>query len=112
MTNQEAIKCRQCGCEFTPVLNQIYCSEKCRVIQNRKKGELGYPSITFSCAKCGRVVVTEGKKDKRSRFCSPECEKKYWRHPPYEHPTSNTMFHNVGDYLSYERRSNKKESGE
>lgn len=98
--------CPQCGCEFTAALNKIFCSVKCQAKYNRTKGAAGYPTIEFSCAKCGRLVVTDGKGDKRSRFCSPECEKKYWRHPPHEHTTSNTMFHNIGEYLSYERRSN------
>lgn len=43
-----------------------------------------YPSITFECSKCGRQVTTDGIKDHRTRFCSQECEKRYWRHPPYE----------------------------
>lgn len=102
------MKCRVCGTEFTPTLNQLYCSKRCRQwINNNRREDTGYPSIRFSCAKCGRIVITDGKKDKRSRFCSRECERKYWRHPPHEHPTCNTMFHNVEDYLSYERRTNQ-----
>ena len=38
------------------------------------------------CSQCGRLVQTEGGvKDKRTRFCSRECEKKFWKRPHWEH---------------------------
>ena len=112
MMMEDNIACPECGRIFVPSLNQLYCSKKCSFRYYKKHGPVGYPSVTFNCAKCGRVVATDGKKDRRSRFCSPECEKRYWRHPPHEHTTSNTMFHNVSDYLSYEHRSNRKQQTE
>lgn len=48
-------------------------------------------AISFHCSFCGKAVVTDGKKDKRTRFCSETCEKKYWRHPPTGHSAMKTM---------------------
>lgn len=80
-------KCLNCGEVFSPgTVIQKFCCEKCGKEYRRTHNmDDLYPSITFNCAKCGRTVVTEGgTKDKRSRFCCAECEKKYWRHPPNE----------------------------
>lgn len=103
------MQCKNCGKDFVPLsVVQIYCCEKCGR-EFRKKNDMNkyYPSITFPCAKCGKIVVTEGgTRDKRTRFCSKVCEKKYWRHPPWEKETSRTNFHSVQEYLSWERRTN------
>lgn len=103
------MKCLNCGGEFTPLtVIQKYCCTECGVKYRRTHKNLNseYPSITFTCAKCGKVVVTEGTtKDKRSRFCSKECEKKFWRHPPWDHTTSRTNFRSPEEYASYERRT-------
>lgn len=66
-----------------------------------------YPSITFTCAKCGRTVVTDGDRDHRTRFCSASCEKKYWRHPPHDYETKLINFRSVEEYASWERRTNE-----
>lgn len=101
------MKCLQCGEEFTPLtVVQLYCSEKCGSKYRRENGRPERPSITFSCAKCGRTVVTDGIKDKRSRFCCVECEKKYWKHPPWERESNRTNFKSLKDYERYEKWSN------
>ncbi len=39
------------------------------------------PVRSFRCARCGTLVeVTDPSKDRRRRFCSPHCEKLYWKH--------------------------------
>ena len=53
-----------------------------------------FPSVTFLCANCRRVVTTDsrGHLDKRTRFCCAKCEKDYWRkvtrHPAREQKRS------------------------
>lgn len=101
------MKCLNCGGEFAPLsINQKYCCGKCRESYSRKhQMDKFYPSITFSCAQCGRTVVTEGgTKDKRTRFCSHECEKKYWRHPHFEH-VDNAMQNAPGRKLKLRDQS-------
>lgn len=101
--------CPNCGKMFEPVnSNQLYCCKRCQwTYVNRHKHGVGYASVTFTCAMCGHTVVTEGGRDKRSRFCSPECEKRYWRHPPYECESNRTNFHTIDEYASWERRTNE-----
>ena len=100
--------CPWCRRSFEPKLNQIYCSKKCGNKYRKTYGHgVGYSSITFACSVCGRTVVTEPPKDKRSRFCSVECEKKYWKHPPHENPAQFTNFRSVREYMGYERRTGK-----
>ena len=81
------MKCPNCNNEFSPLsVNQLYCSARCGEIYRRKHPTATrFPSISFNCSFCGKAVVTDGKMDKRTRFCSEKCEKKYWRHPPTEH---------------------------
>lgn len=103
------MKCLQCGAEFTPrTVIQKYCSTKCKYrYYSRHDVNTDYPSITFTCAQCGKTVVTEGGvKDKRTRFCCAACEKKFWRHPPWENPSTRINFHSVEEYASWERRTN------
>lgn len=45
--------------------------------------------------------------DRRTRFCSAVCEKKYWRHPSFENTTTRTNFHSLREYQSWERRTNE-----
>lgn len=103
------MKCLNCNEEFVALsIIQKYCCSKCGVAY-RKNHDIKkeYPSITFACAKCGKMVVTEGtQKDKRMRFCSNVCEKKFWRHPPWENPTNRVNFRSMEEYLSWERRTN------
>lgn len=101
--------CPFCGKRFTPVygaVTKVFCSQKCRDLSYAQYGPYNRASITFRCAKCGRLVITEGGSDARTRFCSLECEKKYWRHPPYDHEASRQNFHSIQDYESWERRTN------
>lgn len=99
------MKCINCNKEFVPALNQIFCCKKCK---NRywhlHRGSKNYPPFEFVCSQCGKSVVTLGGTDKRSRFCSVYCEKKYWRHS--EKKSSLTSFHSLSSYLSYEKHTN------
>lgn len=101
------MKCLNCGQEFTPLtVIQKYCSIRCGQ-QYRSHHSISYPSITFQCAQCGKTVVTEeGSGDKRERFCCASCEKKYWRHPHWEDPSTRINFRSVAEYASWERRTN------
>lgn len=87
------MQCPNCKCEFTPLaVNQLYCSARCGDTYRRKHPAVTrFPPISFHCSFCGKAVVTDGKKDKRTRFCSETCEKKYWRHPPTGHSAMKTM---------------------
>lgn len=101
------MKCPNCGKEFSErTVVQKFCSTKCGN-QYRQKHKAIYPSITFNCAHCGHTVVTDGIKDKRTRFCCQECERKYWRHPPYERESNRQNFHSLSEYASWERRTNE-----
>lgn len=84
--------CPNCKKQFNPVsVNQIYCSEKCGKQYRKAHPDVThFPAISFRCSFCGKEVVTDGKNDKRTRFCSQACEKKFWRHPPTEHSAMKT----------------------
>ncbi len=86
------MKCLECKAEFAPLaVNQLYCSVRCGDSYRKKHpDETHFPPVSFCCSYCGKAVVTDGKKDKRTRFCSHTCEKKYWRHPPSEHSALRT----------------------
>ena len=49
--------------------------------------EYGYEENTgvilrqFRCKKCHELVTVVNKHDRRTIFCSPRCEKLYWKHP-------------------------------
>ena len=103
------MKCLFCGDNFTPLsTTQKYCSSACgQKYRRRHNIAEAWPSIEFRCSKCGRKVVTEAGKDHRTRFCSAECEKKYWRHPPHERESSRMNFRSVAEYISHERRTNR-----
>ena len=101
------MKCLNCGKEFTALsVNQMYCCEKCGVQYRRKHSvDEFYPQITFRCSQCGRLVQTEGGvKDKRTRFCSRECEKKFWKRPHWEHK-DNAMQNAPGWKLKWREQS-------
>lgn len=105
-------KCPWCDKEFVPVYNaHIFCSRKCRQLYVKKNGKAPEPpTIIFECAQCGRKVQAGGK-DRRTRFCSRECEHKYWKHPPYETEPRNQMFKSLGSAESHEKWTNKIWSG-
>ena len=79
-------KCINCGNKFTPKNNrQKFCSPKCQKEYTRKKAKMekdkNWPSKRFLCAYCGKRVDTSyGTGDRRTRFCSEECQIKYWKH--------------------------------
>ena len=51
---------------------------------NESEEKERWPSITFACKKCGKVVTTKpGGKDKRTMFCSKKCSDSYWKHRRY-----------------------------
>lgn len=103
------MKCLNCGQNFIPrSVTQKYCCEKCgNKYRRNNKGKMIYPSIIFSCSQCGKTVVTEeGSGDMRTRFCSASCEKKFWKHPHWENPSTRINFRSVAEYASYERRTN------
>ena len=104
-------KCINCGELIENAApDQFYCSSRCAYMFRRHHREevlFRWPSVTFACAKCGRVVTTApGPVDKRTRFCSAECEKKYWRHPPYDVEARTQVFRSPGEYAAYEKRTN------
>lgn len=84
--------CPNCKTCFEPkAVNQLYCSPECGEKYRRKNPTaIRFPTISFNCAHCGKAVVTDGKRDQRTRFCCQACEKKYWRHPPHEHSALTT----------------------
>lgn len=83
--------CLYCHTSFsTQKKHQIYCCHQCQ-----KKG---YKQIYYKrkinndidsnkllirqsyCAKCHTLVLIYNIKDRRTKFCSPHCEKLYWKH--------------------------------
>lgn len=83
------MRCLNCGVEFEPVtVVQKYCCTECGV-QYRKNHEIENLPIEFDCAHCQTHVVTEGGKDRRTRFCSKKCEKLYWKHSGKRKTTEN-----------------------
>ena len=80
--------CPVCGKMFTADRStQRYCSANCRRYAYRHRDEAppsqragGKVLRSFRCIRCGKqVVVTQGA-DKRRKFCSPHCERLYWKH--------------------------------
>lgn len=47
-----------------------------------------------------------GAGDMRTRFCSAECERKFWKHPHWENPSERINFRSLEEYIGYERRAN------
>lgn len=69
----------------------IYCSVACRKQHHKavyydKDRPIPEPDLhkdvlrKFRCAKCKKLVVITTIKDRRRKFCSPHCEKLYWKH--------------------------------
>lgn len=101
------MKCLNCGKEFSArTVNHMYCCIKCGKEYRKKHGGGIYLITSFRCATCGKLVVTDGIRDKRTRFCCESCEKKFWKHPPSEHSALKN-WHSMEEYESYERRSNE-----
>ena len=73
----------------------IYCSVHCRKVHHKliyysKDREEPIPQPgdkvlrRFFCNKCHKLVLVTSEKDRRRKFCSPHCEKLYWKHPRKE----------------------------
>ena len=97
-------RCKCCGWEFEAARNQIFCSQECIWYGRKDANPEGKPA--FTCAKCGRLVVVDEKHDRRTRFCSAECEKRYWRHPPHEQTTQNINFKSIKRLRWWENKTN------
>lgn len=48
--------------------------------KNKYLCEEGIVLREFTCAQCRKTVSVTNKFDKRRKFCSTVCEKRYWRH--------------------------------
>lgn len=91
MNKPQTKKCKQCQKEFTPKRkNQNFCSSACRKkyyhydVQNPYKPEIidiNLPIIRkFNCLNCGRQVIVQNPKNKKTKFCCSKCEHEYWKH--------------------------------
>ena len=88
--------CPVCGATFETRGNyHLYCSIHCRKQHHKQVyydkarrqpvPEPGEQILrSFYCNKCHKLVLVTSKKDKRTKFCSPRCEKLYWKHPRKE----------------------------
>lgn len=72
--------------------HHLYCSVHCRKIHHKlvyydKNRKTEYDNSggevirKFVCHNCYKLVIVTDKKDRRSKFCCPHCEKLYWKHP-------------------------------
>lgn len=75
--------------------NQIYCTFYCRKKHHKEtyysknrvvedidnEEDTGVILRQFRCKKCHKLVTVVNKHDRRTIFCSPRCEKLYWKHP-------------------------------
>lgn len=116
--------CLRCGVIFRGPANRSYCSEECR-----------RPTHTFTCLTCGKETRTQPSRLPGSRFCSPQCYRRYtgetepeanarrcleqlgvafeqefavpgWRYPADFHlPTTNTILEIDGVYWHSRPRS-------
>ncbi|WP_317381582.1 hypothetical protein [Megasphaera stantonii] len=82
-------KCPVCGKIFTAHrATERYCSAACRRYAYRHRDEAppsqrassGKTLRSFRCIRCGKLVVVTQGADKRRKFCSPHCERLYWKH--------------------------------
>lgn len=80
--------CKTCGALFTPSHKyQVNCSRTCsrKWYKTHPIAHIEDPNLpvirVFNCSQCGRTVYINEATDKRYRFCSVLCEKKYWKHP-------------------------------
>lgn len=90
--------CPVCNHFFTAKRNnQVYCSCYCRkkhhkqtyysknrIVENLSEKLNGDNEAhiirQFKCKKCQKLVTIVNKEDRRTVFCSPRCEKLYWKH--------------------------------
>lgn len=84
----------ECGKLFLPHRPRSrYCSFRCckragrlryrkfNGIFHKAPGEEDVVLREFYCKQCSRLVQVCEETDKRTCFCCPECERKYWKHP-------------------------------
>ncbi len=90
--------CPVCNSIFkTAYKHKIYCNTHCRKIhhkqiyynKNRTIEDISNENIPiiirqFICKKCKKEVLVKSQKDRRTVFCSPHCEKLYWKHKKIE----------------------------
>lgn len=88
--------CPVCGESFETRGNyHLYCSAHCRKIHHKQvyydkkrqqpQAKPGEKILrVFLCCKCHKMVTVTNPKDRRTKFCSPRCEKLYWKHPHKE----------------------------
>jgi len=78
--------CPYCGKKFKKSYTyQKYCCIKCRRLFNKNRIKV-YPSEgtiirSFTCKCCGKIVCVYDLKDRRTKFCSTLCMKRWFRHP-------------------------------
>lgn len=84
--------CPVCHASFEARGNyHVYCSIRCRKIHHKevyydKRKKIPEPKPgekilrQFYCKKCFNLVLITNEKDKRQKFCSPRCERLYWKH--------------------------------
>lgn len=99
--------CPVCGTTFETRGNyHIYCSAHCRKVHHKKvyyDKTRQQPTVepgkrilrSFNCNKCHKLVLITSEKDRRTKFCSPRCEKLYWKHPRKEVKISLTKNENI-----------------
>lgn len=74
--------CPVCNKIFEPTVpNQKYCSTKCQQWANNNHLIPPRVPYEFDCRCCGKHVVTAPFGDRRTVFCSKQCEKRWWKHP-------------------------------
>lgn len=72
-------------------VHHIYCSVHCRkvhhkrVYYDKKRPVPQYNNgdtvlLEFKCKRCNKLVCIVNEWDRRKKFCSPRCEKLYWKH--------------------------------
>lgn len=78
--------CENCGRDFIATRkSDKFCSSECAKVGYYKRPlrEDNLPSTMairkFECKCCGREVFVFYPDDKRECFCTPFCEKKFWR---------------------------------
>jgi len=64
-------------------VNRYVDLSSAKIIEQEEKVEenTGVILRQFRCKKCHELVTVVNKHDRRTIFCSPRCEKLYWKHP-------------------------------
>ena len=82
------MRCKNCGDEFTPRSPwQVFCTRSCMREFYHRRGNHHEDMVDdaqpilrkFDCRTCGKHIGIIDQKDKRTVFCSQQCEKKWWR---------------------------------